>query len=186
MDASGAAWRGAAGLGSAAPAVPLQLDAVVRIASVTKTFTAAATLVLVQSGRLDLEAAIEPLIDAAYVRQLAVAGYDVRAMTVRHLLAHTSGLPDYASDASYIETVLASPNRAWSRTEQVTWSLTHQSRVGEPGEVVHYSDTGYVLLGEIIERATGLDLGSALRTLVDYDAIGLRHTWLEGIEPVPR
>jgi D-alanyl-D-alanine carboxypeptidase len=56
---------------------------------------------------------------------------------------------------------------------------------GDPGEVYRYSDTGYILLGEIIEQVTGQTLAVAFRELLKYDEVGLRHTWLETEEPVP-
>lgn len=57
--------------------------------------------------------------------------------------------------------------------------------VGEPGEVFSYSDTGYVLLGGIIEEMTGLNLGTAVRMLLDYDKLKLKSTWWETLESPP-
>ncbi|MDX2056586.1 MAG: serine hydrolase domain-containing protein, partial [Gemmatimonadales bacterium] len=51
--------------------------------------------------------------------------------------------------------------------------------------VFHYSDTGYILLGAMIERLTGLTLGAAFRELLRFDRIGLTRTWLETIDPEP-
>ena len=56
---------------------------------------------------------------------------------------------------------------------------------GAPGKVFAYSDTGYILLGEVLERKTGQSLGQALRDLVGYENIGLKSTWLETLEPQP-
>ncbi|MFT5942417.1 MAG: D-alanyl-D-alanine carboxypeptidase [Sediminicola sp.] len=57
--------------------------------------------------------------------------------------------------------------------------------LGKPGEVYGYSDTGYILLSKIIEKATGHSLALALRELLDYDRLGLKSTWMEGEEDAP-
>src|SRR5438445_8444189 len=69
--------------------------------------------------------------------------------------------------------------------EQVQFAMDHGAPYGQPGEVYHYSDTGYILLGEIVERVSGLSLAQALRSLLRYQRLGLRHTWLETLEPTP-
>lgn len=63
--------------------------------------------------------------------------------------------------------------------------MEHGDPLAVPGTAFAYADTGYVLLGEIIERTTGTGLAEALRTLLDYDALGLDATYLESLEPVP-
>src|SRR3954467_2378106 len=81
-------WIGAAG--------KLSPHSTFRIASVTKTFTAAATLRLVEDGRIDLDAPIARYLSPTTLGLLRDGGYDVDAIHVRHLLTHTSGLYDYA------------------------------------------------------------------------------------------
>jgi D-alanyl-D-alanine carboxypeptidase len=79
----------------------------------------------------------------------------------------------------------ANVHRRWSRTEQLDGAMKWGKPYGKPGEYFHYSDTGYILLGEILERATGLSMGEALRRLLDYQKIGLVATWQETVEPTP-
>src|SRR5204862_1252455 len=55
-----------------------------------------------------------------------------------------------------------------------------------PGKAFHYADTGYVLLGEIVERATGRPLGSAFRRLLGFGKLGLTRTYLESLEARPQ
>jgi D-alanyl-D-alanine carboxypeptidase len=57
---------------------------------------------------------------------------------------------------------------------------------GAPGKVFSYSDTGYILLGEILERQTGGSMAAALRNLLGYQRLGLRSTWLETLESAPK
>ena len=104
---------------------------------------------------------------------------------MRHLLTHTSGIFDYAMSAPFQEAVFGSPTKRWTREEQVRFAVEKGQSYGAPGSVFHYSDTGYILLGEIIERITGEPLAAALRTLLAYERNGWKSTWLETLEPVP-
>lgn len=160
-------------------------EAPFRIASVTKTFVAAAVLRLVEDGRIGLDAPIGGLLPSPYPSILKGGGYDPDAMTVHQLLAHTSGLYDYAQTDAYVEAVFSDPAHVWTREEQVRFAMTHGKPVGKPGEVFEYSDTGYVLLGAILEATTGKGLAAALRELDRFDALGLTQTWLETLEPPP-
>lgn len=160
------------------PAHPL------RLASNTKTYVAAAVLRLVEEGRLALDEAIARHLPAAQTALLRGGGYDPGAITLRHLLTHTSGLYDFADSPDFNAAVLA--GRRWTRQEQLAGAMAWGRRYGAPGEVYRYSDSGYLLLGEILERATGDDsYGLSLRRLLDYGRLGLAATWLESLEPRP-
>jgi D-alanyl-D-alanine carboxypeptidase len=141
-------------------------DTPIRIASLTKSFTAAAILRLWETGRLDLDAPIGALIPAAQGELLRAGGHDPTAITVRHLALHSSGLADHAQAAAFQSAVFADPGRVWTRGGQLAVLVEAASPVGQPGAQFHYSDTGYVILGGIIERQTGLHLGDAIRDLL--------------------
>ncbi len=162
-----------------------QPEATFRIASVTKTFTAAATLRLVEEGQLALDAPIAAHLPAPYPALLTQGGYDPTAITVRQLLNHTSGIFDYGTSPEYEEAVVADISHHWTREEQVRFAMEHGSPTGAPGERFAYSDTGYILLGALLEQKTGKDLASALRSLDRFDELGLSSTWLEDVEPTP-
>jgi D-alanyl-D-alanine carboxypeptidase len=98
---------------------------------------------------------------------------------------HTSGIYDVGQDPAYQAAVNADPVKRWTRLEQVRFAMDHGAPVGEPGAVYVYSDTGYGLLGEIIERVTGIPLADAYRTLLDFERLHLDATYLEGLEPAP-
>jgi len=178
-------WSGAAGLADRAGRTKLTAAAGFRIASVTKTFTAAAILRLVEEGKLGLDDPIARHLDAATVALLRGGGYDVDAIRVRHVLQHTSGLYDYAENQAYQSFVVSHPRHRWSRLEQVRFAVTHGKPLFPPGTDFHYSDTGYILLGEMLERVTGQGLGAAYRSLLHFDRLGLGQTYLETLEPKP-
>lgn len=182
----------AAGAADLATGEPLQRGARFRIASVTKPFVAAAALRLVEDGRLSLDDTAAVLLTGEYDELLRGGGYDTEAITVRHLLTHTSGIYDFASDAydasipdGFTAACAADPGRRWTRIEQVAFAVSHGAPYGPPGTVFGYSDTGACLVGEILERVTGTTMGAALRDLLGYERLGLRHTWQETIEPEP-
>lgn len=156
-----------------------------RIASVTKTFVAAAVLRLHEMGRLDLDASIDGLISEAHHETLSGDGYDTSAITVRHLLMHAGGLADHAQSDKFLEMVLTEPDRQWTRSAQIALMASTSDPLSLPGEQFHYSDTGYVLLGEIIERVTGQSLPAAVRELNRFEALGLEAMRWEGEASAP-
>lgn len=174
-----------AGLADPANGVALDPDHAVRMASNTKTYVAAATLRLVEDETLGIEDPITKHLQHNTTDALDASGYDADSITVLHLLSHTSGLYDYAMDPAYADAVAGNPTHRWTRAEQLRFALEHGAPYAAPGQEFHYSDTGYILLGEIVERASGKPLATALRELIGYERLGLEATWLETLEPTP-
>ena len=181
-----------AGVSDLATGAPLVPGSRFRIASVTKPFVAAATLRLVEDGRLSLDATVAEMLAGEYDQLLRSGGYDTGAITLRHLLTHTSGIYDFASDAydpsipdGFTAQVYRDPGRRWTRLEQVGFAVSHGKLYGPPGARFAYSDTGACLVGEVLERVTGVSMGAAIRELVSYERLGVVHTWQETVEPQP-
>lgn len=169
----------------AANGEPVDPAATMRIASNTKTFVAAAALTLAEQGALDLDAPINDTLPPHLSDMLTGGGYDVEAITARMLLQHVSGLPDHAQLEVYFQQILADPQRVWTREDQVALAMSDGQAAGAPGERFSYSDTGYVLLGAIIETVHGAPLADAVRALTDMEALDLEATWWEALEPEP-
>ena len=87
---------------------------------------------------------------------------------------HASGLADHAKSEAFQSAVFADPGRVWTRSDQLAVLVEATSPVGQPGAQFHYSDTGYVILGGIIERQTGLPLGDAIRDLLRLKETAIR------------
>ncbi len=183
--ALGVDWAGAAGVPARDAREALTAAHTFRIASNTKTYVAAAILRLVEEGRLDLDAPLARHLPAEFASLLADDGYDLDAITLRHVLSHTAGLADHTGDDGYGEAIIADPQHVWTPTEQVRRCVELFDPLGEPGERYVYSDTGYVLLGGIIEHVTGRALGPAVRELLDYARLDLDATWWEYQEEAP-
>ncbi len=122
--------------------VPLTADHVVRIASNTKTYVAAAVLRLAEQGKLRLDDPLGQHLDAETHRLLKEDGYDLEAITIEQVLAHTSGLFEHPADPRYAEAITADPFHPWTREEQIARCVEWGDPVGEPGERFSYSDTG--------------------------------------------
>jgi D-alanyl-D-alanine carboxypeptidase len=179
------AFDGAAGDTAMSGGRTLREDDLFRAASVTKTFVAAAALVLVEDGTLSLDAPIDGLLTAGTVAQLEGGGYDPSRITLRHLLTHTAGIYDYTEAASFYETILDDPSHRWTRSEQVQLAMDEGEKLNAPGAAYHYGDTHYILAGEVLEQATGRSLAETLRTTLRYDELGLTDTFLESLETPP-
>ena len=145
-----------------------------RIASVTKSVTAALSLRVVADGYLQLDIPLAASDAGEIVRGLPHG----ERLTLRHLLAHTSGLTNYSFDADFRRRLMSDPQRAWTPSELLA-EIKRIGAVASPGERFSYSDSGYVVAGLVIERALGLPLQVAMRRHV-FDPVGMDATWLEG------
>lgn len=128
--------------------VPATQETVYQIASTTKTFTATAVMKLAEEGKLSLEDSV-----TKWLPELPAAWSGV---TVRHCLTHTSGLPDLVQDQCRAEPIAET-------REEVLKKLAEMPVAGKPGETWGYNQTGYMLLGMIVEKISGLSFEEFLR-----------------------
>ncbi len=173
-------WSGAAGYSDKDKKVVMKPGQSFRIASVTKTFVASTILRLWEDNKLALEDPISKYISPEHSEILTKGGYDVNKITIRHLLTHSSGLFDHAQTEEFMNRIFSEPGHVWTRTEQVQKATEWGRPVGGIGERFSYADTGYILLGEIIERITGKTMNEAIREELALKKMGLNNTWIEG------
>lgn len=150
-----------------------------RTASNTKVYTAATIMRLWEDGRIDLHASIRKYVDPAYIAIMDGDGYDTGKITVRHLLSHTGGLADHAQTKQFLDTIVTKPDTTWTRDTHMQALANWTDPVAAPGVKFSYSDSGYILLGHIIEKLTGQPLAQAVRTQLRFDALGLANTYWE-------
>lgn len=176
-------WSGVGGVSDVKENTPLTTDQPFRIASVTKTFVAAAILVLHERGDLSIDDPVSKYISQLHFDILSKSGYAPDNISIKQCLNHTSGLFDYAVGSStYIDIAFKDPKKRWTRTEQLEGAMAWGKPIGQPGKKYHYSDTGYILLGEILEKFSQKNLGGTLRTLLQYDENNFNNTWLESLD----
>jgi D-alanyl-D-alanine carboxypeptidase len=185
QQATGKRWSVAAGLADTARRIRLTPDQPVRLASNTKTYTAAAVLRLVEIGLLSLGDPLAKHLPPSVDSLLRRDGYATDIITIEQVLSHRAGLNEHPAVRSYSAKLRTDPQHRWTPREQLQWLVDSLAPVGPPGAQFRYSDTGYVLLGLIVERYSGQSLGPAVRSLLRFDTLGLRHTWWETLEPAP-
>ena len=143
-----------------------------RLASVTKQFTAAAILLLVEDGRVGLDDPVR--------RWLPSLPASDDAITIRHLLTHTGGLIDY-------EDIMPADLATQLRDIDVLHLLERESRLYfAPGSAYRYSNGGYAMLALVVERASGRSFQDFLRTRI-FEPLGMHDTlaYVQEGPPVP-
>ena len=161
----GVTTTASAGVANAA-GEPMTAATSFRVASLTKPFIATVVLQLVDEGRLDLD---EPL--STYLPDTAVGG-DV---TIRDLLRHRSGLPNYTERNDFYRDTLSDRDRVFTPDEILGYIAALP--VDEPDQRFAYSNTNYILLGQLVEHLEAADLHTVLDTRIS-GPLGLDATQL--------
>lgn len=148
-------------------------------ASIGKTMTATMIHSLSHTGELGLDDRLTSYIPAERLAGLFASPSD--EVTIRDLLGHTSGVADYAegtvlSGPRFRTAVRDYPNKMWEPHELLDFTALNQKPVGPRG-TFSYSDTGYVLLGLIVEHVTGMQFSKALETLI-FQPLGMDSSYL--------
>jgi D-alanyl-D-alanine carboxypeptidase len=194
-------WKGAAG--EASPdGTPMQTETPYFIASIDKLFNAVLVMQLAESGRLHLDERISTYLPPIFIDGLhRLEGRDHSdRITIRHLLSHTSGLPDWLEDSprdgeSVVETITRQGDRAFTLEDTiglVRERLTPHFPPQDPAASrprLRYSDTNYMLLIAIIEAVTARPLHEVLHDRVVPAPGASSHLpagSLETTRPLPR
>ncbi len=147
--------------------MPLPTDANFYIYSITKSLIATASLYLVSEGLLDLDAPVQ-----TYLTDFPLGS----SVTLRQLLSHTSGLPDYGGVPAYSEAVKANPGSPWSAETFLDLAQT-QGLQFAPSTGWEYSNIGYLLLKRTLERITGLSIQELLEQII-FNPLSLKKTFV--------
>jgi len=167
----GGSWQGADGTLERGGSAPVATDASFRIASITKIFVAVVVLQLVEEGKLGLD---DPV-------STHLASYTLQPVTIRQLLNHTSGIPDYTLATGFNKQLLEHRDRRWTTAEVV--ALVQGKEPQFPaGTDYAYSNTDYILLGEVINSVTATSWAQQVRRRI-LDPLRLSGTYIAGSEP---
>jgi CubicO group peptidase (beta-lactamase class C family) len=131
--------------------VPNTVETKFRLGSITKQFTAMAIMILAERGTLSVEDPISKHLEST------PSAWD--KITIRHLLTHTSGIPSYTGFPQMMSRTVRLP----ATVEEIIGTFREKTLEFEPGEKFTYSNSGYIVLGKIVERASGQDYESFLR-----------------------
>lgn len=187
-------WAGAAGTAYADKTEEMKVDTPIFIASITKMYTAAATMLLEEQERLSLDDPISKFLPDTILEGLhRYKGCDYsEQLRVYHLISHTSGLPDYflarpKGGKSMYDLIVSGSDEEWDweRVVDITMRGLSPKFPPEPkeqetsGKKAHYSDTNYQLLGAVIESVTEKDLHEVISEFI-IEPLELRSTYMHG------
>ena len=166
----GSEWSGVAGIAGSSP---LDAGSLIRIASITKTMTAAIALQLVQQERLSLDDTV-----GTWIRGFPnIPG----RITLRQLMNHTSGLANYTASPVLSTAIAAAPTRVVPVAELLSY-------IGPPsfapGTRTEYTNSSILVLGRILEELTGKHIVTLYHERL-WDPLGLKEIFLPGYEDAP-
>jgi CubicO group peptidase (beta-lactamase class C family) len=179
----GSVWQGFAGLANRETGAPVDANSVFGVGSFTKPIVATTVLQLYEEGKLNLSDTL-----SQWLPDLSKNIANADRITIRQLLGHTGGVPDYLNQpeaqAQFFDDPKAFFNRTASPQELLSY-IQGKPALAEPGAAFSYSNSDYVLLGQIVEKVTGSTLASQLRSRI-FEPLGLNQTFYAPQEAVSR
>jgi D-alanyl-D-alanine carboxypeptidase len=169
-------WSAVNGTADLSAQTPLQPTDRFRTGGLSELFISVICLQLVEEGTLDLNDPIANWLPAAVSQRIS----NSKKITIKQLLNHTSGLPD-PYDKAFQQAVNADPTHVWQPQEVLSYLADRPTTALDQ---FSFSNANYVLLGMIVERATGSSLATAIRNRVS-DRLSLKNTFLEVEEKIP-
>lgn len=150
-----------------------------RIASMSKTFVAVVALMLAEDGILDLDDPARKWLPDEMVANIA----NLDTVTLRQLLMMRSGIDDYFSTEEFWDAVFANPSRAWTAGDALEYAYGLPPLFA-PDEEFWYSNTNYLLVQLILEKASGLSLHTLVRDKI-LNPLALKDTYTQSQENLP-
>lgn len=157
-------YKGGFGMANMEWQIPNTPDTKFRLGSITKQFTATLTLLLVEQGKIKLDGKISDYLPD-YRKDIG------EKVTIHHLLTHTSGIPSYTSQPGFFANISRNPYKVGDFVK----AYASGNLEFEPGTKYTYNNSGYFLLGAIIERITGKTYEQALKEMI-FDPLGMKNT----------
>lgn len=157
-------YKGAYGQANMEWNIPNTPDTKFRLGSITKQFTATVIMQLVEQGKIKLDAKLTDYLPD-YRKDTG------EKITIHHLLTHTSGIPSYTGQPGFFQNVSRNPYKVDDFVKQ----YASGDLEFEPGSKYRYNNSGYFLLGAIIERVTGKPYEQVLQQNI-FDPLGMKNT----------
>jgi len=178
--ADGTVWSGFAGNTNRETQTPVDADSLFSVGSLTKPMTATVILQLRDEGKLSLDDTL-----SQWLPELSRQIPNSDRITIQQLLNHTSGIRDYLSEPNLINLFISDPDRVNQSftTEELLSYIANKPALFEPGQSYSYCNTEYILLGEIIETATGSTVAKQLHQRI-FTPLGMNDTFYAPQEAV--
>jgi CubicO group peptidase (beta-lactamase class C family) len=165
-------YKGGFGMANMEWEIPNAPDTRFRLGSITKQFTAMLTLQLVEQNKIKLDGKLSEYLPD-YRKDIG------DKVTVHHLLTHTSGIPSYTSQPGFFANVSRNPYKV----AEFVKTYASGNLEFEPGTKFSYNNSGYFLLGAIVERITGKSYEQALKEMI-LDPLGMKNTGYDNHDPL--
>lgn len=157
-------YRGARGMAEMELGVALDPEMVFRLGSITKQFTAAAIMMLVEEGKLSLDDEITKFLPDYPTNE--------KSITVEHLLTHTSGIKSYTNIPGWMQKKV----KEQLSVKKLIDGFKDQPMEFDPGKKFNYNNSGYVLLGAIIEEASGQRYSKFIKERI-FEPLGMDQSY---------
>ncbi len=164
-------YKSARGMAELELQVPLTTEMVFRIGSMTKQFTAAAIMLLVEEGKVALTDEITKFLPDYPTQGMTI--------TVEHLLTHSSGIRSYTDMPGWMETRIVNP----MTVDELIDGFKIEPMDFEPGKEFRYNNSGYILLGAIIEKASGQTYAEFIQKRI-FEPLKLDHSYYGSHESI--
>ena len=165
-------YAGAVGMANIEHDIPLKSDSVFRLGSITKQFTSAAIMMLQEQGKLSIDDDIHK-----YVPDFPTGDNKV---SLAHLMTHTSGINNYTNNKETMEKLIPSP----TTLDDMLKKFADEPMLFKTGERMQYSNTGYVLLGKVIEVASEQSYEAFIKENI-FKKLGMKNSQYGGRQIVP-
>ena len=177
----GKSYKAAAGLADRKNKHSIKVDDLFEIGSATKVFTGISIFQLIESGKLSLDTKLKTFYPQGKITQLAnYKGKNYwNDVTVGMLLQHTSGFIDYFNvygDDKKALKILGGQDKHFTFSQLINISTSFGDANFEPGEQFKYCNTGYIILGDIISKVSGMDWHDYMQKNI-LDKAGMKHTY---------
>ncbi|MEB3212173.1 MAG: serine hydrolase [Leptolyngbyaceae bacterium] len=168
----GTVWLGFAGIANRDTQTPINKNSLFGAGSITKPIVATTVLQIQEEGKLNLNDTL-----SQWLPDFASKIPNGDSITIRQLLGHTSGIRDYTTEPALIERFFSDPTSLGQNytTEELLAYIEGKPALSKPGTEFSYSNSNYVLLGEIIEQATGTSLATQLQQRI-FEPLGMKDT----------
>jgi len=167
-------WVGATGMANVENSIPMKTADMLRIASMSKTFTSVVVLKLIEEGVLGLNDYISDHLSDSILDKIENAD----DITIKHLLSMTSGIYDYSNDEAYFRAAMNRPAREAWLPEEIIAYIDGKTASFYPGEGWEYCNTNYILLEMIVALKTGKSLAQEMRRII-FNPLHMTQTFLE-------
>ncbi len=173
INEDGSTWAHASGYSHLNPLTEMVSDDLLKLGSVSKTYTATILLQLIDEGEFDLADDVRQLLPDSIAALIPPCTTD-SILTIKRLLAHRTGILNYVHSYDFQISFVMNPHQTF--TDAQLLSFVGDTLLFEPGVTYEYSNSNYIILSAVAEHVTGSTLGDLLQSRI-FDPLNLDNTY---------